>query len=54
MFGHTDLIGKNMQRRFEREDDELFPLIAQKEAVLKEIEELDFGVALYFYGIPCH
>jgi len=34
LFGHTDLIGKNMQRRFERLDDELFPLITQKEAVL--------------------
>lgn len=45
LFGHTDLIGKSMQRRFERLDNELFPLISQKGAVLQEIEQLDFGVA---------
>lgn len=45
LFGRMDLMGRNMKHRYEQLDEELFPLITQGEAVLRKLENMDFGVA---------
>lgn len=45
LFGNKDLLGRRMQRRFEKLDQELFPLIPQEEAVMRELEQEDFAAA---------
>ncbi len=45
LFGHTDLIGKKKQRRFDKLDKALFPMIPQEERVLRQLEKEEFAVA---------
>ena len=45
LFGRKDLIGRSMQRRYEKLDEELFRLIVQKEQVMQELENKDLAVA---------
>ena len=44
LFGHKEVMAK-IRKRFEKLDDELFPLIPQEKDVMEQLEQADFAVA---------
>lgn len=44
LFGHKEVMAK-IRKRFEKLDDELFPLIPQEKNVMEQLEQTDYAVA---------